>query len=103
MKDNTDGLRKLLLEAADVLRIAQPAWSGTVAKFGQRLIEAGADRDARLRVVRDVLGLYRQGMGGFQDVVLQRDGSVLPEQRQLDRLRSLLFEESTRQLAGEPL
>lgn len=74
--DNTDRLHNLLLEVAHVLRTDEPAWSSAVARFGQRLIEAGMDRDGRQRVVRDVLGLYRQGMGGFQDIVLQRDGAV---------------------------
>ncbi|WP_319463207.1 hypothetical protein [Micromonospora sp. RTP1Z1] len=103
MEDNTDRLHNLLLEVAQLLRADWPDWSRGLATFGQRLMEAGTDRDARQRVVRDALGLYRQGMGGFQDIVLQRDGSVLPEQRQLGRLRSLLFEELQGQLAGEPL
>ncbi|MDO3701885.1 hypothetical protein Q3W71_09345 [Micromonospora sp. C28SCA-DRY-2] len=103
MEDNTDRLHDLLLEVAHVLRVDEPEWSSALARFGRRLVEAGADRDGRQRVVRDILGLYRQGMGGFQDIVLQRDGAVLPEQRQLDRLRSMLFEELQGQLAGEPL
>ncbi|SCG62204.1 DUF6966 domain-containing protein [Micromonospora inositola] len=103
MKNNADRLHNLLLEVAYVLRIDEPRWSSSVAGLGRRLDEAGTDRHVRQRVVRDILGLYRHGMGGFQDVVLQRDGAVLPEQQQLDRLRSALFEESRRQLAGEPL
>ncbi|MDH6462901.1 hypothetical protein M2302_003086 [Micromonospora sp. A200] len=103
MENNADRMHSLLLQVSDVLRTDEPEWSRSAARFVQRLEEAGTDRDLRQGVIRDILGLYRQGMGGFQDIVLQRDGAVLPEQRQLDRLRSMLFEESKRQLAGEPL
>ena len=44
--------------------------------------------------IQEILVLYQQGMGGFQDVVLQNSSGVLPEQRDLDVFRRRLFEEA---------
>lgn len=104
VENGADRLRDILVEMACVLQ-ADPhgGRSDGITRMARRLEDAGTDQDLRQRAVRGILGLYSQGMGGFQDVVLMRDGKVLPEQRRLDDLQRELFEESKRQLAGEPL
>lgn len=86
-----DSLVDLLRAAAKLLAEAGEA------RPAQHLYELAArasgasDDEARQEVVRDVLALYG-GMGSFQDLVLQDERGVRPEQPALDRLRAQLFE-----------
>ena len=49
-------------------------------------------------VLRRILRLYRGGMGSFEDLVLQADGCVLPEQPEFDIARESLFHAAREQL-----
>lgn len=51
------------------------------------------DGASRVAVLRDILALYRGGMGSFQDLILQDRNGVLPEHVPFDQLRRQLYEE----------
>jgi hypothetical protein len=76
----------------------EPDWARRLQGILNRLLadESAASEQA---AIREILALYQQGMGGFQDVVLQNSSGVLPEQRDLDALRHRLFEDAREQLA----
>lgn len=71
----------------------EPRWAESMARLNERAEEATSTHEAR-EVVSDVLSLYA-GMGSFNDLVLQDRTGVLPEQRELSRLRALLYEEAS--------
>ena len=81
-------LTKILAALEGLLTPREPAWAKSMARLRGRLEEG----EPAAEVARDVLPLYSTGMGGWNDVVLQDARGVLPEQKDLDHLRSALFE-----------
>lgn len=84
---------RLLDRLAELLQPLQPNWADSMRRFLDRFV----DGEAPSRVARDLLQLYTAGMGGWNDVVLQTAEGVSPDQRELSRLRTELFE-SAREL-----
>ena len=68
----------------------EPRWAQSLGGLAAAAEGATDDADRRA-VVTQVLGLYG-GMGSFSDVVLQDRDGVLPEQQELQQLRTRLFE-----------
>lgn len=95
-----DVVRRILLQMAD---LALPAAGGrdvsrSLTGLAADLDRAGDDRAERRPVLRIILTMYQQGMGGFQDFVLQDQNGVRPEQDAFDRLRHRLFAEARNEL-----
>jgi site-specific recombinase len=74
----------------------ETAWASRLQGILDHLLDDDA-ATSRL-ALREILVLYQQGFGGFQDVVLQNSSGVLPEQHDLDVLRRRLFEAAREQL-----
>jgi regulator of protease activity HflC (stomatin/prohibitin superfamily) len=77
-------------------RAGEAAWASRLQRILNQLQDDSAT--SQQAAIRQILTLYQQGMGGFQDVVLQDSSGALPAQRDLDRLRRRLFEEARGQL-----
>jgi hypothetical protein len=74
----------------------ETAWASRLQGILDQLLDDAAT--SQQLALREILVLYQQGFGGFQDVVLQDSSGVLPEQHDLDVLRHRLFEAARRQL-----
>lgn len=93
-----DPLRDLLSRLAQLLAGAdEPRWSQSMSRLAERAAATPGSAERR-EVIREVLSLYG-GMGSFNDVVLQDARGVLPEQPELDQLRSRLFETARGELS----
>ncbi|MFC0534158.1 hypothetical protein [Phytohabitans kaempferiae] len=86
-------MAELVLSAGEGLRLSQ-----SLGKLAADLDRAGDDPAERRLVLRLILTMYQQGMGGFQDLVLQDDKGVRPEHDEFSRLRSRLFERALSEL-----
>ena len=80
-----DPLVRLLVTISELLETADEA------RWGRRLRQLAATAGqegspSRRSFVSEVLALFG-GMGSFNDLVLQNRHGVLPQQRELDRLR----------------
>lgn len=86
-----DRLVDLLQAAASLL--AEAGEVGPARRLREFAICAAqaVDNEERQDVVHGVLSLYG-GIGSFQDLVLQDERGVRPEQQSLDRLRGLIFQ-----------
>src|SRR5512133_2364412 len=86
-----DPLSALLVRLARLLdRAQEQRWAQSMWQLADAAAAASGTQE-RQEVVRRVLALYG-GMGSFNDVVLQDERGVMPEQVELDELRSRLFE-----------
>jgi hypothetical protein len=95
---NTSELAPTLTAIVRLLtQCGEPAWAGRLQGILNHLLEDDSAASQQV-TIREILSLYQQGMGGFQDVVLQNSSGVLAEQRDLDALRHRLFEDARAQL-----
>lgn len=84
-----DDIQATVSDLAELLQSAgEESWARVFHRLLVRLRSASPERQT---VVRDILSLYGAA-GSFSDLVLQDASGVGPEQRQLDRLRTRLFE-----------
>ncbi|BCB74471.1 hypothetical protein GCM10022251_73940 [Phytohabitans flavus] len=95
-----DVVRRILLEMADLaLSVTDGRGvSRTLTKLAADLDRAGDDRAERTSVLRIILAMYQQGMGGFQDFTLQDQNGVQPEQVAFQHLRDRLFAQTLHEL-----
>lgn len=84
-------LASVLRETAELLLDAGEKDASLGLEKLAALASGASDMRESQDVARRVLSLYT-GMGSFQDLVLQDESGVRPEQNRLDRLRRRLFE-----------
>lgn len=94
-----DELIELIRVMSELLSSAgEPVWAQRLMTIAGVMAAARGDRDRRQTAIRRILELYRSGMGGFQDLVLQDCHGIREEQQEFGRLRSRLFEEARARL-----
>lgn len=76
------------------------AWSKTFHTFADDLVRAGGDRRRRQDVLREIGKLYTAGMGGIQDLVLQDEHGVKPEQDTFGVILHLIFVQMQNELGS---
>lgn len=93
-----DQLVDVLDRLAQLLdRAREPRWAQSMSQLKDAAM-ATSGTPERQDVVRRILAFYG-GMGSFNDVVLQNERGVMPEQGEFDELRSQLFEVARDELA----
>jgi hypothetical protein len=81
-----------------ILESAGSSWADSIAKVGAA-VAASTSPEELTSNVKLLLSMYG-GMGSFNDVVLQSRAGVSPDQPELDRLRSLLYQQARELIAS---
>lgn len=97
MATKIDQLLRLL---ATVLRLVfllhqegEILWSESLLRIAIRIADSGSDEQMQ-SVARELLSVFG-GMGSFNDLVLQNERGVSPENQELDLLRAEMFKVAT--------